>query len=86
MSALLIVLFVVPLVAAGIPIASARPLVGEVATLACATVSALSTVALVATVRNGSSVETAGSWLRLDPLGAVFLLATAFLYAAAAAF
>jgi len=85
-SALLIVLFVVPLVAAGTPMVSARPLVGEVATLASATVSALSTVALVATVCNGSSLETAGSWLRLDPLGAVFLLATALLYAAAAAF
>ena len=86
MSALLIVLFAVPLVAAGASLVTSRPLVGEVATLTSAAVSALSTVALVAAVRNGSAVETAGSWLRLDPLGAVFLLATAFLYAAAAVF
>jgi hydrogenase-4 component F len=86
MSVLLVVLFVVPLIAAGISVALAQPPIGEVATLMSATVSVLSTVALVAAVRNGSSVGAAGSWLRLDALGAVFLLATAFLYAAAAAF
>jgi hydrogenase-4 component F len=86
MSALLIVLFAVPLVAAGASLVTSRTALREAATVTGAAVSALSTVALVAAVRNGGSVSAAGGWLRLDSLGAVFLAATALLYAAGAVF
>lgn len=43
-------------------------------------------IALAVRVDDGRTLETAGGWLRLDSLGAVFLVATALLYAVAAAF
>jgi hydrogenase-4 component F len=43
-------------------------------------------VAAAVDVRHGAAIDGAGEWLRLDSLGAVFLLATGFLYASAAVF
>jgi hydrogenase-4 component F len=43
-------------------------------------------VALAVHVARGQVVDALDGWLRLDSLGAVFLVATAFLYAAAAVF
>ncbi len=43
-------------------------------------------VAVAIQVRNGDVISVFGSWLRIDSLGAVFLLATAFIYASAALF
>jgi hydrogenase-4 component F len=43
-------------------------------------------VALSIHVASGATVRTAGGWVRLDSLGAVFLLATALLYAVAGVF
>jgi hydrogenase-4 component F len=85
-SALPIVLLAVPLVAALVAVVANRPLVGEAVTLASGAVSLGGAAALVAAVNDGSSVSVAGAWLRLDSLGAVFLIATAFLYATGAVF
>ncbi len=43
-------------------------------------------IALAGAVEHGSTVRTAGGWLVLDPLGAVFLVAIGLLYALAAVF
>jgi len=43
-------------------------------------------IAIAITVRNGRVLDTAGGWLRVDSLGAVFLLATGLLYAMAGVF
>lgn len=59
---------------------------GEAASLVSAAASAACVAALAAAVRNGSTVSAAGQWLRLDSLGAVFLLATALLYLTGAIF
>jgi len=81
----LIAVLLVPLAAALVAVADgwraarAATLVGGVAALALA-------VALALEVSGGTTLRTAGGWMRLDALGAVFLLATALLYAAAAAF
>src|SRR5579875_411220 len=42
--------------------------------------------ALALSVAHGGVLQAADGWIRLDPLGAVFLLATALVYAAAAVF
>jgi hydrogenase-4 component F len=82
---LLVALFVVPLVAAAAALI-ARAVVAETVTLVVAGASLGFAVAVALSVRNGSTLTTAGRWLHLDALGAVFLLATAFLYAAGAVF
>jgi hydrogenase-4 component F len=82
---LLIVLLVLPLVAAAV--ALFRPTrSAELATAAAAAVDFVLAVAVMISVRDGSSLTTLDSWLHLDSLGAVFLLATGFLYAAGAVF
>lgn len=43
-------------------------------------------IALAIAVEHGRVVEAAGDWIRLDSLGAVFLVATGLLYATAAVF
>jgi hydrogenase-4 component F len=76
-----IALVVVPLAAAAaahVDIRLAAPAAGLIA-LGLA-------VALAVHVAHGEVVHTLGGWLRLDSLGAVFLVATAFLYAVAACF
>ena len=88
MSALLIVLLVVPLVAAAAAQAfgARRPEVAEAASCISGVASFALTIAVVAVVRNGRGLHTLGGWLHLDALGGVFLLATGFLYGAAAIF
>jgi len=49
-------------------------------------VSLILAVVVAVTVRNGRVLQAASGWLRLDSLGAVFLLATGLLYAVAAVF
>jgi hydrogenase-4 component F len=85
MSSLLIVVVVVPLVAAVLSL-SRRTRIAEAATVASGIASFALTVALALSVRHGSDLETLGRWLHLDALGAVFLLATGLLYAAGAVF
>jgi hydrogenase-4 component F len=58
----------------------------RVATAVAGLLSFALAIALAITVRNGRVLDTAGGWLRLDSLGAVFLLATGLLYAMAAVF
>jgi hydrogenase-4 component F len=81
----LIAILVLPLAAAGVAFgdgwraARATTLAAGVATLALAVAAALA-------VDGGGVLQAVHGWLRLDALGAVFLIATAFLYALAAAF
>ncbi len=56
------------------------------ATIAAGVASLAVTGVAAYSVRDGSALGTAGQWLGLDALGAVFLLATGLLYAAAAVF
>jgi len=86
MSALLYVLFAVPLVAALLAAVFGRAAVSETVTAVAGVVCFSSVIALAADVRDGSELSAAGSWLHLDSLGAVFLIATALLYATGAFF
>jgi hydrogenase-4 component F len=83
--ALLVVLLVVPLLATAaalfLPTRAA-----ELATVAGAAAAFALAVAAAVYVRDGAGLTTVGRWLHLDSLGAVFLLATSFLYAAGAVF
>jgi hydrogenase-4 component F len=56
------------------------------ATLVCGLVSLGLAIALAITVEHGRVLQAADGWLRLDSLGAVFLLATGLLYAMAGVF
>jgi len=56
------------------------------ATLVAGLVSLGLAITLAITVEHGRVLDTAGGWLRLDSLGAVFLLATGLLYAMAGIF
>jgi hydrogenase-4 component F len=85
MAASLVVLLVLPLAACLVSLAR-RPAVGEAATLLAGAASFALAIAAAASVRHGSPLVIGGNWLRLDPLGAVFLLATGLLYAVAALF
>jgi hydrogenase-4 component F len=85
MGALIAALLVVPLAAAGVALL-ARPAAATAATIGAGVVSLGLALALAGAVRHGDTVSLAGAWLRLDALGAVFLLATGLLYAAAAVF
>lgn len=85
MSLAVYAILVVPLVATVLAAFSSR--VFAHAVTVAASVAALGlAIALAAAVRHGRVLEAAGGWLRIDALGAVFLLATALLYAAAAVF
>ncbi len=85
MSWLPVALLAVPLVAAlasladGWRLARAATAVGGLVALALS-------VALALTVAHGRTLQALHGWLRLDSLGAVFLLATGLLYAAAGVF
>lgn len=85
MSALMIVLLALPLAATGLSLGRSTRL-AEAATLASGIASFALTVTLAVSVRDGATHAALGQWLRLDSLGAVFLLATGLLYAAGAAF
>ena len=85
MGALLIVLLCLPLAAAALSLGRSTR-VAEAASLIAAVAAFALTITLAVSVRHGASHATLGQWLRLDSLGAVFLLATGLLYAAGAAF
>jgi hydrogenase-4 component F len=85
MAAVLIALLVVPLAGAALALPG-RLALAEAAAVAAGVASFALSVALAVAVRDGSVESALHGWLRLDPLGAVFLLATGFLYAAAAVF
>jgi hydrogenase-4 component F len=59
---------------------------GRAVSLACGAVTLVLAGMLAVHVADGRVVTAANGWLRLDSLGAVFLVATAGLYAVAAAF
>jgi hydrogenase-4 component F len=82
---LLVALFVIALGASAVSLA-ARAVVAETVTVVAAVGSLGLAVAVALSVRDGSTLTIAGRWLHLDALGAVFLLATGFLYAVAAVF
>ena len=86
MSALLYVLFAVPLAGSLAAVLGRRPVIGEAATALCSLVCFVVAIVVVASVHDGSQLTAARGWLHLDALGGVFLLATAFLYAAGAVF
>jgi hydrogenase-4 component F len=85
MSWVLIAIVALPLLAAALSlvdgwrVARAVTVVAAVATFALAIVCALD-------VNQGHTLQTGHGWMRLDSLGAVFLLATGLLYAVAAVF
>jgi hydrogenase-4 component F len=85
MGVLLVLILVAPLVASVLSFLGSKR-VAEYATLASGTGTAAVTVALAAAVRDGDAHGALGDWLRLDSLGAVFLLATGLLYGAGAVF
>jgi hydrogenase-4 component F len=85
MSSLLIVILALPLGATALSLA-ARIRLTELATVACGLACFALAVALALSVRHGGEHAALGSWLHLDSLGAVFLLATGLLYAAGALF
>jgi hydrogenase-4 component F len=82
---LLIALLAVPVAAAAVSILSPSP-AGQAATVAAGILSLGLAATVAYAVRDGSTLRTAGGWLGLDPLGAVFLLPTGLLYAAAGIF
>lgn len=65
---------------------AARPVAAEAATALAGAASLAVSVAAALEVRHGETLTIAGGWLRLDALGAVFLLATGFLYGSGAVF
>ncbi|HWK28973.1 MAG TPA: proton-conducting transporter membrane subunit [Solirubrobacter sp.] len=81
----LIVVLAVPLIATAIAVADGWRL-ARASAFAAALIALGLSVALALRVRDGAAVTALHGWLRLDSLGAVFLVATAFLYAAASAF
>jgi hydrogenase-4 component F len=85
MAWLLGALFIIPLGGAALSLSS-RTRLAEVTTVLSGLACFAVTVAVAVSVRNGSPLEIARHWLRLDSLGAVFLLATSFLYAAGGVF
>jgi hydrogenase-4 component F len=58
----------------------------QVATVVAGLGSLGLSIAVALSVEHGRGLHAAGGWLRLDPLGAVFLVTTGLLYAAAAVF
>ena len=61
-------------------------LVGRIVTVSAGLATLALAVMLAIGVCDGQSVEAAGDWLRIDALGAVFLLGTGLVYAMAAVF
>ena len=82
---LLIALLIVPLVGAAAAL-MARPRAAEATTLAAGVAAFALAVVAAAHVRRGATLLILDGWLRLDSLGAVFLLATGLLYASGAVF
>jgi hydrogenase-4 component F len=78
-------LLLIPLVAVLVTLIDGWHL-ARAATVISGVVSLVLAVAIALTVKHGRVLVAAGGWLRVDSLGAVFLLATGFLYAIAAVF
>ncbi|HTX46306.1 MAG TPA: proton-conducting transporter membrane subunit [Solirubrobacteraceae bacterium] len=78
----LIVLIVVPLIAVAISAVDGWRL-ARMATAVAGVVSFGLAIAIAISVEHGRTLHAAAGWLRVDSLGAVFLLATGLLYAAA---
>jgi hydrogenase-4 component F len=78
-------LLAVPLVAVLVTLIDGWRLARAI-TLIAGVISLVLAVAIALTVNHGRALITAGGWLRVDSLGAVFLLATGFLYAIAGVF
>lgn len=74
-----------PLVAVAASVADGWRM-ARVATLVAGASAFVLTIALAVHVEAGRTVHTAGGWIRLDSLGAVFLVATGLLYAMTAVF
>jgi hydrogenase-4 component F len=83
--AVLIAILVLPLAAAAVALAP-RPRAAAAATVVAAVAVFGLAVAAAVSVRHGDGLHALAGWLALDPLGAVFLLATGLLYAAGAVF
>jgi hydrogenase-4 component F len=81
----LILLLLVPLAAAASALVDGWRAARAVTLASGLAVLAL-TVAVAIHVAHGTEIVTAHGWVRLDPLGAVFLVATGLLYAATSAF
>jgi len=82
MSWLLIILAAVPLIAVLVSLLGGWRL-ARIATALAGLTSLGVVIALAITVAHGRTLHAADGWLRLDSLGAVFLLATGLLYAVA---
>jgi hydrogenase-4 component F len=85
MTWLSIVLLTLPLLAA-IAALVGPPRVAEAATLVAGVAALGLAVAAAAEVKDGTPLVALDGWLRLDPLGAVFLLASGLLYATGAVY
>ncbi len=82
MSWALIAMCVVPLIAAAVSLFD-RWRLARAATALAGLITLGLTIALAIAVEHGRTVQIAHGWVRLDSLGAVFLLATGLLYAVA---
>jgi hydrogenase-4 component F len=85
MRALLVVLLCIPPAAVAVSLFG-RARLAQAATLAAGAAAFGLSVALSLAVRHGRVLGAFAGWLRLDSLGAVFMLATGFLYLTTAAF
>jgi hydrogenase-4 component F len=83
--ALLVGVLALPLAAAALSLCRSTRL-AEAATLAAGIGAFAETVTLAVSVRHGAAHSALGQWLRVDSLGAIFLLATGFLYATGTVF
>jgi hydrogenase-4 component F len=81
----LVALLALPLVATAVAL-FAPPRAAEAAALATGGSTFGLAIAAALHVRHGDVLHALGGWLRLDSLGAIFLLASGLLYAAAAVF
>ncbi len=83
MAAALVVMLTAPLLAAAVALLG-RAVLTEAVTLAVGAACFALAIVVSLSVSDGTAVRTFDGWLRLDSLGAVFLLATGLVYAAAA--
>jgi len=81
----LIAIVVVPLIAVAVTLIDGWR-AARIATALAGMISLGLAIAIALAVEHGRSLHAAGGWLRLDSLGAVFLVATGLLYAMAAIF
>jgi hydrogenase-4 component F len=82
---LLVLMLVLPLIAAVVALL-APPRVGQAATVVAAVAAFAIAIALALDVRHGRVLTACAGWLRLDALGAIFVITAGLLYATGAAF